>query len=352
MSLMLIGTVNLTKVALSFGGEAQNESRYRRLRRFFAQVKMDFDQVAIIVIVLLNINIDEPWILIFDRTRWDLGECANNVLVLSLSLGDIAVPLFWKHIEKRGNSHAHERIELLERFFRVFPIVKIDCVLGDREFASSEFMLYFIGKNIPFCIRVKDNSYAVSSKGRRVRLDSCCRRLTKGEMWYGKKPYILWGNQITLVALKIDGDLVVLATTLNPLEALPLYAKRWEIETSFAALKCRGFCLEDTHMTKPDRIEKWFAILAIAFAWAYRTGQCLEKKKPTPKKNHGRKIMSRFRRGYDCIRQTLFNYSHPLKRFGNQLQQLFKFPLIRPSGTFSLREKGITWKKVYFCPVP
>jgi len=352
MSLMLIGTVNLTKVALSFGSEANNESRYRRLRRFFAQVKMDFDHVATIVIVLLNINVDEPWILIFDRTRWDLGECANNVLVLSLSLGDIAVPLFWKHIQKRGNSHARDRIELLERFFRVFPTVKIDCVLGDREFASSEFMLYFIGKKIPFCIRVKDNSYAVSSKGRRVRLDSCCRRLTEGEMWYGKKPYILWGNQITLVALKIDGDLVVLATTLNPLEALPLYAKRWEIETSFAALKCRGFCLEDTHMTKPDRVEKWFAVLAIAFAWAYRTGQCLEKKKPTPTKNHGRKIMSCFRRGFDCIRQTLFDYSHPLKRFGNQLQRLFELPLIRPSGTFSLREKGKHMKKFTFCPVP
>jgi hypothetical protein len=119
--LMLVGTVNLTKVSLAFGSDAKNDSRYRRLRRFFAEVKINFDQIARIVIVLLKQNTDEPWILIFDRTRWDLGECANNILVLSLSLGDIAVPLFWKHIEKRGNSHAHDRIELLERFSQVFP---------------------------------------------------------------------------------------------------------------------------------------------------------------------------------------------------------------------------------------
>lgn len=344
ISLLLVSTVNLTRVALGFGGSATSDSRYRRLKRFFAEVEMDFKKLAQAIVGLIGLP-DEPWVLIFDRTRWDLGERANNMLVLSVALGDNAVPLFWKNIDKRGNSHADDRFALLEKFFEVFGQGRIKCVLGDREFASSEFMKYLRNKNILFCIRVKDNSYAKNAKGKRVKLRHCCRKIATGESWHGTKPYYLWGNKITLVALRIEGDLVVLATTLAGLEALPLYARRWEIETSFGALKSRGFNLEDTHMTKVERTEKWFAILALAFAWAYRTGQWLEAKKKTPLKTHGRKAVSCFRRGYDCIRQFFFDVAHPLKKCGQRLESLF--PLRRKA-----REKLIIPKKFQFCPVP
>jgi hypothetical protein len=343
VSLMLVSTVNLTRVALGFGGKATKDSRYRRLKRFFAEVNLNRKHVAKTVAGLIGLP-DEPWIIIFDRTRWDLGKRANNMLVLSVALGDNAVPLFWKNIDKRGNSHAHDRRELLEEFFKVFGRKRIKLVLGDREFASSEFMRYLQQLKILFCIRVKDNSWATNHKGQYVKLNHCCRRLREGEAWHGTKSYYLWGNEITLVALRIVGDLVVLATTLPAHEALPLYARRWEIETSFAALKARGFCLEDTHMTKIERTEKWLAILALAFAWAYRTGQWLEKKKATPLKNHGRKIISCFRRGYDFIRQTLFDSVHPLATFGFHLEKLL--PLRRKE-----RNKLFVPKKLRFCPV-
>jgi len=343
MSLMMVGTVNLTHVALGFGGNAQVDSRYRRLKRFFAEVEMDYQQIALAVAGLMGLP-NEPWILIFDRTRWDLGVRANNMLVLSVSLGDNAVPLFWKNIDKRGNSHASDRKELLEQFFSVFGVAQIKLVLGDREFASSELMKYLQGKKILFCIRVKDNSYAKNHKGKRVKLSHCCRRLALGETWQGNKPYQLWGNEITLVALRIENDLLVLATTLSVQEALERYAQRWEIETSFAALKKRGFCLEDTHMTKVERTEKWLAILALAFAWSYRTGQWLEHKEPTKIKKHGRKQISCFRRGYNFIRQYFFDALHPLRKAGEQLSSLL--PTRRRA-----REKIMIPKKLRFCPV-
>jgi Transposase DDE domain len=344
VSLMMVSTVNLTRVALSFGGKAKSESRYRRLKRFFTEVKLDAKRVAETVAGLIGLP-DEPWVIIFDRTRWDLGKRANNLLVLSVGLGDSAVPLFWKNIDKRGNSHAEDRRELLEQFFEVFGRKRIRLILGDREFASSEFMRYLQRLNILYCIRVKDNSDAKNSKGRRVKLRHCCRRIRTGETWYGTKGYVLWGNPVTLVALRIEDDLVVLATTLPAHEALPLYARRWEIETSFAALKSRGFCLEDTHMVMIEKTEKWLAILALAFAWAYRTGQWLEKQKATPLKAHGRKAISCFRRGFDCIRQSLFDVAHPLKNMGNHLNRWF--PLRRKE-----RKRLKTPKKFIFCPVP
>jgi hypothetical protein len=50
--------------------------------------------------------------------------------------------------------------------------------------------------------------------------------------------------------------------------ALSDYARRWEVETLFGCLKTRGFCLEATHVTEPERLRKLLALVALAFCWA------------------------------------------------------------------------------------
>ena len=41
LGLLKLKRINLTQVALGFGGTAQLASRYRRLRRFFSMVRLD-----------------------------------------------------------------------------------------------------------------------------------------------------------------------------------------------------------------------------------------------------------------------------------------------------------------------
>ena len=45
------------------------------------------------------------------------------------------------------------------------------------------------------------------------------------------------------------GELLIVVTNDAPEEALAIYAQRWQIETLFAALKTRGFNLEDHLLT-------------------------------------------------------------------------------------------------------
>jgi len=63
-------------------------------------------------------------------------------------------------------------------------------------------------------------------------------------------------------------------------EAIDAYADRWQVETLFGCLKTRGFNFEDTHLTDPGRLSKLMGLLALAFAWTYRTGQLLHEQKP------------------------------------------------------------------------
>ena len=52
-----------------------------------------------------------------------------------------------------------------------------------------------------------------------------------------------------------DGELLIVATDELSGFAIKTYGLRWEIETLFACLKSKGFNFEDTHITKPERIE-------------------------------------------------------------------------------------------------
>lgn len=86
-------------------------------------------------------------------------------------------------------------------------------------------------------------------------------------------------------------------------DAVAQDARRGEIETLFAALKTRGFCLEQTHLTDPLRLEKLLALPALTFCWCHKIGEWLHEQKARKLKRHGRKPKSLFRRGFDHLRR-------------------------------------------------
>ena len=79
-------------------------------------------------------------------------------------------------------------------------------------------------------------------------------------------------------------------------------------------MKTRGFNLEDTHVTHEERLQKLFALVALAFAWCHQVGAWLHQQQPLKKKKHGRLPQRHFRRGLDCLRRlfTQGTASNPL----------------------------------------
>ena len=92
-----------------------------------------------------------------------------------------------------------------------------------------------------------------------------------------------------------NGELLIVATSELPDNAIKTYGLRWEIETLFGCLKRRGFNFEDTRLIDRERIKKLMALLAIAFAWAHKTGEWRNEEKPIKLKKHGRPAISLFR---------------------------------------------------------
>jgi hypothetical protein len=310
VALFRVQTVNLEKLASVFANQVQSESNHKRLTRFFRKFDMDLDTIARAVASWSMVP--QPWVLSLDRTNWSFGRVNINILMLGIVHEGIAFPVMWTMLDKRGNSNSGERMDLLERFEKVFPNTEIRCLTGDREFVGKEWVTFLLMlKPLPFRLRLRHSDRISSSSGKSSRrgermfasLKVGERRTLSGKRW-------IWGRQVYVVATRLeDGELLILATNEHPQAALADYRLRWGIETLFAALKTRGFNLESTHFTHPERLSKLIALLALAFCWAMLSGLWQHQQRLISLKSHGRRAKSLFRSGCDFLRRTFSDFA-------------------------------------------
>ena len=199
----------------------------------------------------------------------------------------------------------------MERFIALFGVEKIKCLTADREFIGDKWFAYLKKKNIPFFIRIRNNSRT----NRGVKVSSLFSFLKVKESYIFPRKRLIFGHKLSLVGVKLLGDYLIIVTNDNAEEALENYKKRWEIETLFKSFKKTGFNFEETHLTKGERIEKVFALMALAFCWAHLVGEWLNEIKPLRVKKHQRLQQSIFRYGLDYIRSILLNIHNKVEEY-------------------------------------
>ncbi len=62
------------------------------------------------------------------------------------------------------------------------------------------------------------------------------------------------------------GEWLIIASNRESKKALRRYRKRWAIECLFGNTKTRGFNIEDTRITNPDKLDLWLAIIALTMS--------------------------------------------------------------------------------------
>lgn len=305
------GTICLWRLAAHVATPAQTDSVRRRFYRFFQHVRFDDGAVARLMAQMLGLS-GKPLVLAIDRTNWDFGRTTINILMLSAMWNGVGVPLVWTLLPKAGNSHTRERTELLDRLRAIFPDVKVASLTGDREFIGEAWMTYLARQKIPFVLRLRENQHVTRDGYATWPLVRIAQGLKRGETMI-LKGWCRLGPipreeaprlRIVLMRLK-SGELLALACQGRPRRALALYRQRWTIETLFGNLKTRGFDIEATHITNPEKLSTLIALLALATALAAKTGVAANAVKPIPVKNHGRKAVSLFALGIAALRKIL-----------------------------------------------
>jgi len=100
-----------------------------------------------------------PYKLAMDRTNWQFGETDINVLTLAIVYQNVAFPILMLMLDKRGNSDTQERIDIVNRYIKLFGRETIDCLLADREFVGGKWIASLNLCKIPYYIRIKENFY-------------------------------------------------------------------------------------------------------------------------------------------------------------------------------------------------
>ncbi len=202
-----------------------------------------------------------PWRLTMDRTNW-LGRRDVNILMIGIVNRAIAIPVCWRVLDKAGNSNTKERIAILEHVLRHFRVDKIASLLADREFIGDAWLAWLQEKAIPFHIRIRK----IANTRGHGQARELFRDLKPGELHPLQRQAPLGGQKtqgqarIRRRAPSQDRRTVDRRDQRRARGGLG-HAQR-QIETLFAALKTRGFNLEDTHMTDPERISKLTAVLS------------------------------------------------------------------------------------------
>jgi hypothetical protein len=329
MLIIRTGTVSLWRLAGHIDTNAQTMSAHRRLERFFQHVRLDDASVARLIVHLMGLS-GKPWHLALDRTNWKFGRCHVNILMLGIVRENVCIPLFWTVLGKAGNSDARERTALLGRMVETFPDQRIASLGADREFIGERWMRWLHEQGIPFVLRLKENMHVwnedhvpVKLSIHAARLRKRQSRILKGRWYLGRDPQAPGTPvQISMMRLKTGELLVVAASRIGIKKALPVYRRRWGIETLFSCLKTRGLGLEDTHMTQPRKLATLISILAIAFCLAYKTGLWLARTKPPRYKAHGRLQRSVFALGLNAFRKAMSRFSEG--QFLDYMTALFK----------------------------
>lgn len=305
-AIMLLCTVNLSQLGTVFSTSGKIDSHIKRMKRFLRwlpKVRNYQYLLANFVLILIPYN---KFVLSMDRTNWKFGKLHINLLVLGVWYEGVTIPLFWVNIGKAGNSKTPLRITGMKKLLENIPLDRIEIFLADREFIGGEWFDFLSKSEIPFAIRIKNN-HQVQIKIKKyyqiVEVKNIFSDLKKTKYI---ENCILFGCKLNLAGCySSTGELVAIATNINPKKALEKYRLRWSIECFFSCLKKRGFNFEDTHITNISGIEALVFILTIATLWSIKLGVQSVKEKPREIAKHGRARQALFRIGLDKIRRCI-----------------------------------------------
>jgi hypothetical protein len=310
-ALCKVQTVCFEKLAGSFDSEVKIDSSLRRIQRFMSEYVLDTDLVARFVFSMLPHK--PPYRLVLDRTNWKFGSKDINILVLAIVYKGVAFPLLFLMMPKFGNSCTRERIELIDRFIRLFGINNIECLLADREFVGHNWLAYLNRLGIEYHIRIRENFWVeIPRNGHCVKAFWLFNHLRVNQRSFYSRIVRVNGQLCYLSGSKVINkkglpEFQIIVSFNKPDDAQTIYKERWQIETAFKALKTSGFNIEDTHLTDIDRICKLFALVLIAFVWVYKAGIYLNDLCPIKIKSHGRRAKSLFKYGLTYIANLLFS---------------------------------------------
>ena len=205
------------------------------------------------------------------------------ILMVSVRVGDRALPLTW-HVEAgAANIGFAEQQVLLERVLAWLPSSASVMLSADRFYPSVGLIGWLQQQHWHYRVRLKSNFQVDLGIGEITTTGA----LAQGHPERYESDVMLFESAVltNLGILHQAGHTEpwIIAMDARPTRAKVLdYASRWSIEPMFSDFKSRGFGLQQTQLTDPERLSRLLLIMALAMYWCVWTGYHDSLNHPTP----------------------------------------------------------------------
>lgn len=245
------------------------DMRYQWCSRFFANPHVHIQEVMRpFISSILEQLAKKKLVFIIDQTHVYKNL---ELLMISLRVGQRAIPLAWCVRKTQGNIGFEDQKALFESLRTYLP-EKVEVVLlGDRFFATANLIAYLKQIGWDYRLRIKGNLIVGyrTIEAKAEDLESLGLTFLEDATLTGVR------EQTNIAVVHEDGHekawIIAMAKKPDSYKALD-YGMRWGIESMFSDFKTRGFGLEDSQMRYPQRLERLILIMAIAMIWAVLSG--------------------------------------------------------------------------------
>lgn len=293
MAAMMTGLINsqsshLEKIARKMPAETQIESRIKRCTRFnqnesinAATYYIPFLQPLIAALVASGTIV----------IAMDGSEIGNKCMILLVSViyKKRAIPIAWQTVKgNKGHLPEAAHLDLFQKICDIFPQECHIVFLGDGEFDGQLLQQAIIDAGWEYVCRTACNRIIVDGDD----------KFSLSEVGLAQGDYIDIPNvgfthndyQVALVIIwwaKGYKDPIYLVTNMACVEeACQFYKRRFCIETFFSDQKSRGFNLQRSHLTDPERITRFMIVTCLAYVWMIYLGAIVGNDKPIMKMIH------------------------------------------------------------------
>jgi hypothetical protein len=287
-ALMLdVRSANLMELANALPRDiGMKDKRYQYVERLLANPHIDNDAVmkpyAMEIFARLSKQ-GQTIILMMDQSK--INDL-NQVLMLSVRIGNRALPVAWRVRATNGNIGFETQKQLLDAVKNWFSDEMKVMLTADRFYGTAKLIKWCQEAGWSYRIRLKGN-LILRHEGWEISTSEAVSLTKEG---VENVELSSTGVITNIGTLHEKGHkepwIIAMDARLGKHKVLD-YGLRWGIESMFSDFKSRGFGLAQSQIRKPERLERLILIMTIAMYWAVSSGAYDQQKTAQSGKKEG-----------------------------------------------------------------
>lgn len=268
-------STNLPDLSRRCSLEALPESRVKRFSRWLKDDAVEFETYFMpFACALIRFLAAHGLVLVIDGSVVGRGCVA---LVVGVVYKKRALPLAWIVVRgKKGHFPEATHMELTQQVKELIPEGVEVTLLGDGEFDGIDLQALVSGWDWHYVIRTGKN-ITLYWEGEKFCFQDLADFILPGEKLSVPGAYFTEEQFGPLTAItwwrRGCKEPLFLITNIGSIEeACALYKRRFVIETFFSDQKSRGFYLNKSHLSKPERLSKLMIAACLATYWIVYLG--------------------------------------------------------------------------------